>query len=208
MRRLLSRAVFIAETATLTVLLTVALQAFIAQPYRVEHTSMLDTLREGQLLLVDKLGPRITGYARGDIVVFQPPPGASQSGAPFIKRVIGLPGDRIDLVGGRVQVNGVALDESAYTYEGQPTLPTGTLDHWLVPQGSLFVMGDHRADSTDSRAAALGPIPESSVIGRAVVRYWPLTSLVVLGPPHYPELASATGDQASGPVTQASMPRR
>jgi signal peptidase I len=188
-RFLLSRGVFIVETALLTVLITVGLQAFVAQPYRVERTSMLDTLEDGQMILVDKLGPRLTGYARGDIVVFQPPSTASDDGTPFIKRVVGLPGDAVDLVDGSVRINGVPLDESGYLYHGQPTLPVSDRSHWLVPAGMLFVMGDHRADSTDSRATALGPIPESSVIGRAVVRYWPLTALEMLGAPAYPELS-------------------
>lgn len=188
-RLLLSRAAFIAESALLTVLITVGLQAFVAQPYRVERTSMLDTLQDGQMILVDKLGPRLTGFSRGDIVVFQPPPAASDDGTPFIKRVVGLSGDQVDLVNGAVRINGVPLDESGYLYHGQPTLPISGQSHWLVPAGMLFVMGDHRADSTDSRATALGPIPESSVIGRAVVRYWPLAALEMLGAPTYPELS-------------------
>jgi len=203
-RTLLSRAVFITETVLLTVLITVGLQSFVAQPYRVEHVSMLDTLQDGQMILVDKLTPRVAGYGRGDIVLFRPPSGVEDDDTPFIKRLIGLPGETIDLVGGRVLVDGVPLDESAYLYQDQPTEPTGTHSHWLVPAGMFFVLGDHRADSTDSRSDVLGPIAASSVIGRAVLRYWPLSALTLLADPAYPEL---TTGQASGSDTQRSMLR-
>jgi signal peptidase I len=215
-RTLFSRAIFITETVLLTVLITVALQAFVVQPYRVEHVSMMDTLDDGQMVLVDKLSPRIAGYGRGDIVLFHPPSGIEDDDTPFVKRLIGLPGESIDLADGHVLVNGVALDESAYLYQGKPTEPTGEHSHWVVPAGMFFVLGDHRGDSTDSRSDLLGPIPQSSVIGRAVLRYWPLSAVTLLADPAYPELTTgdATGDgtgqaadQALGSATQRSMLR-
>ena len=211
-RTALSRAVFITETVLLTVLITVALQAFVAQPYRVEHVSMLDTLADGQMVLVDKLTPRLMGYGRGDIVLFHPPSGIEDDDTPFVKRLIGLPGDSVDLVGGKVLINGVALDESAYLYQGQATEPISGQTHWLVPAGMYFVLGDHRGDSTDSRSDLLGPVPASSLIGRAVLRYWPLSALTLLADPAYPELATGTGrrpatGQALGSATQRSMVR-
>jgi signal peptidase I len=232
----LRRGLFVLETVTLTVLLTVGVQTFVAQPFQIEHVSMLDTLHEGQMVLVDKLTPRINGFRRGEIVVFHPTVVTGMDDTPYIKRVIGLPGDRIELTDGVVRVNGVALDESAYVYHGEPTRPTSETTRWDVPPNTLFVLGDHRGDSTDSRSAMLGLVPYDQVIGRALVRYWPVTAMELLTPPSYPELSTATQatagahrqrwdqgasraaggaaapaeerPQASGPVTQVSTSRR
>jgi signal peptidase I len=191
--------VFVLETVTLTVLLTLSAQTFVAQPFQIEHTSMLDTLREGQMVLVDKLSPRFTGFSRGEIVVFHPTVAAGADDTPYIKRVIGLPGDRVELTGGAVRVNGVPLEESAYVYRGEPTRPTGGTTRWDVPPETLFVLGDHRGDSTDSRSAMLGLVRYDQVIGRALVRYWPPDTATVLSAPRYPELATiASGAATSG----------
>jgi signal peptidase I len=178
----------IVETVVLTVLIAVLIQTSIAQPYRVERVSMQNTLDDGQMVLVDKLTPKIDGYHRGDIVIFQPP--AIDGAVPFIKRVIGVAGDVVELLDGVVHLNGVALDESAYIYQGQRTDPMDGISRWVVPTGSLFVLGDHRGNSSDSRTA-LGTVPVSSVIGRAVLRYWPLASLQVIAPPSYPAAVEA-----------------
>ena len=180
----------IVETLVLTVLIFVGIQTFVAQPFEVKQTSMERTLSESQFVLVDKLTPRWEPYARGDIVVFEPPATWESSGVPLIKRVIGLPGDTVKLVDGRVEVNGVELDE-AYVYredgDAQPTDPgfNGTT-RWVVPEGELLVMGDHRGASADSRD--FGPIEVSHVVGRAWLRYWPFDVFGVLARPAYPEL--------------------
>ncbi|MEA2622261.1 MAG: signal peptidase [Chloroflexota bacterium] len=180
----------IVETVVLTVLVAVLIQTSVAQPYRVEQTSMQETLEDGQMVLVDKLTPRFEGYRRGDIVVFTPP--ADDGQIPFIKRVIGVPGDVVELAAGLVLVNGVALDESGYVFQGQRTDPINGERRWDVPDGMLFVLGDHRGNSTDSRSTRVGLVPLTSVIGRAVVRYWPLARLGLLSPPSY-----STGPQAA-----------
>ena len=182
----------IVETLVLTVLIFFVVHTFVAQPFRVEQGSMVSTLLPDQYVLVDKLTPRWASYERGDIVVFQPPPSwRSGQDAPFIKRVIGLPGDRIDLQDGFVIVNGTQLDEP-YLFERrgepEPTEPSiGGATSWLVPDGALFVMGDHRAASADSRE--FGPIDVSTVLGRALLRYWPLDTFGTLERPTYPEKA-------------------
>jgi len=183
----------IIETLVLTVLIFLVVHTFVAQPFRVEQSSMVSTLLPDQFVLVDKLTPRWAPYERGDIVVFQPPETfGSSSDAPFIKRVIGLPGDRVDLQDGFVIVNGVQLDEPYVFLRGgkpDPTEPRGAgADSWLVADGTLFVLGDHRSASEDSRV--FGPIDVSSVLGRALLRYWPLDTFGTLDRPAYPELAS------------------
>lgn len=183
------------ETLVLTVVIFLVIQTFIAQPFRVEGGSMETTVLPDQYFLIDKLTPRWAPYARGDIVVLHPPgqyPGTGDE--PFIKRAIGLPGDRVELKDGTVYVNGVALDEPYVFSQGglrQPTNPSpGGLSEWLVPEGEVFVLGDHRRNSADSRV--FGPVAISEVIGRAWLRYWPIDSFGILPGPTYPAIAATS----------------
>jgi signal peptidase I len=167
----------VVETLVSTVIVFFLLQTFVARTFGVEQTSMESTLEPGQEVIVDRLTPLFSPYKRGDIVVFAAP---EQTGRqePLIKRVIGVGGDRVDLRDGIVLVNGEAIDEP-YTFEGQPTDAVGSAE-WVVPEGWLFVLGDHRAVSVDSRI--FGPVPISSVIGRAWLRLLPLNKLQILSP--------------------------
>jgi signal peptidase I len=183
----------IVETLVLTLLIFVVIQNFIAQPYKVQMSSMERTLEPDQYVLVDKLTPRFDAYNRGDIVVFDPPADWGDRSSPYIKRVIGEPGDKVEIRDdGLVYINGVVLDEP-YLYadepgrDPQPT--TAPLDEgiWTVPEGELFLMGDHRQSSADSRT--FGPVPINRVIGRAWLRYWPLGTFGILQTPIYPEVA-------------------
>jgi signal peptidase I len=186
----------IVETLVLTLLIFVVIQNFIAQPYKVQQLSMERTLEPEQYVLVDKLTPRFDAYNRGDIVVFDPPADWGDSNTPFIKRVIGEPGDKVEIRDdGLVYVNGVALDEP-YLYaddvDGTPQPTTSPLDvsTWTVPESEVFLMGDHRQNSADSRT--FGPVPIERVIGRAWLRYWPLDTFGILQTPTYPDTAPAT----------------
>ena len=178
----------VVETLVLTVVIFLGIQTFIAQPYKVQQGSMENTLLPEQYVLVDKLTPHWATYSRGDIVVFDPPESWSAGGGvPFIKRVIGLPGDKVELRNGKVYVNGTQLDEP-YIFEQngitQTTEPAiGGQSEWLVPTNDLLVMGDHRQDSADSRT--FGPIEIGHVIGRAWLRYWPFDRFGVLPTPSY-----------------------
>ena len=179
----------VVETLVLTVVIFLGIQTFVAQPYKVQQGSMENTLLPEQYVLVDKLTPHWASYSRGDIVVFDPPEtwSAGGAGVPFIKRVIGLPGDRVDLRHGDVYVNGVALEEP-YIFEDNGVPQTteaavGGPNEWLVPAGDLLVLGDHRQDSADSRT--FGPIQIAHVIGRAWLRYWPFDRFGVLPTPSY-----------------------
>ncbi len=179
----------VVETLVLTLVIFFVIQNFVAQPFKVQQDSMERTLEPEQYVLVDKLTPRWDPYKRGDIVVFTPPPNYTQDSPPFIKRVIGLPGDTVSVKDdGKVYVNGVPIDEP-YTFKNaaginEPTVPLNDQSTWVVPAGDLFVMGDHRKASADSRA--FGPIPESSVVGRAFLRYWPISTIGILQTPSYP----------------------
>ncbi len=188
------------ETLVLTLIIFLVIQNFVAQPYQVEQMSMENTLLPGQYVLVDKLTPRFDGYKRGDIVVFTPP-GGDPGSVPFIKRVIGLPGDTVDLQNGHVIINGQPISEP-YVYPGQTTEPLNGQDHWVVPPGDLFVLGDHREQSSDSRV--FGPVPIKNVIGRAWLRYWPLDTFEVIATPTYPNLSPVSAPPA--PSSGTALP--
>ncbi len=187
----------IVETLALTLIIFFVIQNFVAQPYKVKQQSMEHTLAPEQYVLVDKLTPRIDTYDRGDIVVFEPPEDWVQPDrTPFIKRVIGIGGDTLEVRDdGFVYVNGVAIDEP-YLYapvegdEPEPTTADPDRSRWTIPTGELFLMGDHRGNSADSRQ--FGPVPVENVIGRAWLRYWPIDTFGVLPTPTYPELTPAS----------------
>ena len=130
---------------------------------RVESVSMQPTLFAGNFVVVNKLAYQFGEPARGDIVVFEYPPDPDQD--PYIKRVIGLPGESVQIADGKVLINGVRIQE--------PYLVSDTHQggEWTVPEGSLFVMGDNRRNSSDSRS--WGVVPLENVIGKALVIYWP-----------------------------------
>ncbi|HTK46148.1 MAG TPA: signal peptidase I [Patescibacteria group bacterium] len=197
----------VVETLVLTVVIFLGIQTFVAQPYKVQQGSMENTLLPEQYVLVDKLTPHWATYSRGDIVVFDPPESWSAGGGvPFIKRVIGLPGDKVELRNGKVFVNGTQLDEP-YIFEQngitQTTEPAiGGQSEWIVPTNDLLVMGDHRQDSADSRT--FGPIEIGHVIGRAWLRYWPFDRFGVLPTPSYAAQAGNHPSSSFGPTLEPS----
>jgi signal peptidase I len=179
-RRVIIEYVVIAAAAVGIALLV---QAFLVKPYRIPSESMLDTLRPGDRVFVNRFIYHFRDVHRGDIVVFKAP----GSGLVLIKRVIGLPGETIALRDGRVYVNGRALDEPYVRRVGgraEPTeaFPTGTAwalaQPYTVPSGCFFMMGDNRTDSGDSRE--FGPVPHDRIIGEAFFIYWPLNRIRIL----------------------------
>jgi signal peptidase I len=200
----------IVETVVLTVLIFFLVQHFVAQPYQIMQVSMEHTLEPGQYVLVDKISPAFSDYKRGDIIVFEPPAGYKEDGQdiPFIKRVIGVAGDLVEVKNDSVWVNGVKLAEP-YIYEGQPTTPLNTQSSWRIPKDNLFVMGDHREASQDSRV--FGPIAKSTVIGRAWLRYWPLDKFSLIGSASYtgipyPGPAPTLPPSTATPVSTSQLP--
>lgn len=150
------------ETILLSVVLFVGINA-VSSRIRVESISMQPTLYAGNFVLVNKLAYKLGTPGRGDIIVFRYPPDPQQ--VPYIKRVIGLPGDHVHIVDGKVYINGNLLQEPYLT------VTTNRGADWTVPPNSLFVMGDNRNNSSDSRA--WGFVPLQNVIGKAEVVYWP-----------------------------------
>ena len=175
------------ETVILALLIFVVLQLSV-QNFRVQGPSMRPTLENGEHVLVNRLvyvkldpnrvvsmlpfvdqGPESSIYPfhaprRGEVIIFRFPRDESRD---FVKRVIGVPGDRIEIEDGQVIVNGIPLAEPYITRPDR-----GDMDEVTVPEGSFFVLGDNRRASNDSRH--WGPVPADNVVGRAWVAFWPL----------------------------------
>jgi len=154
---------------SVAVLFCFFLITFVAQAFRVQGTSMEPLLRDGDRIVVNKFVYRFQPIGMGDVVVFWYPRDPSVS---FIKRVVGRPGDVVEIRAGRVLVNGTPTPE-AYLREGfrdEDSHPPTT-----VRQGHYFVLGDHRRSSNDSRS--WGEVPQKYVYGQAVFRFWPLSQM-------------------------------
>jgi signal peptidase I len=188
--------------------LAFGIQAFLVKPFRIPSPSMVPTLKVGQRVLVNRLGPHFGDPSRGDIVVFKPPrgadpsvdqcgiqsepedkhpcakPTADQSNSNFIKRVVAVPGDWIEVKKGRVWLAKGAKSEppqAAFKQQDEPFINKDGNDQSCslcnlpkpiqVPPDHFFMMGDNRAESDDSRQ--WGPVPKKWIIGRAFFTYWP-----------------------------------
>lgn len=156
------------ETLLLALILYAGINALTAR-VRVDGFSMNPTLQDGEYVLVSKLAYHLGEPQRGDIIVFRYPGEPPQD---LIKRLIGLPGDVVEVKDGLVFVNGEQLSEP---YIAASPLYDG---NWRVPDGYLFVLGDNRNDSSDSHS--WGVLPDDNVIGKAIVIYWPPTDWKVI----------------------------
>jgi signal peptidase I len=133
--------------------------------FLVSGESMTPRLVDGERILVEELTPRFASIARGDILVFRHP---RNPGRYLVKRVVGVPGETVEIRRGRLFVNGQRLDE---WYLPEACLDASDLPPVTLTDAELFVMGDHRADSEDSRS--WGPLRRGLVVGRAMLSYWP-----------------------------------
>lgn len=151
------------------------LRTFVVQSFYIPSESMTPTLQVGDRVLVNKLAYRFGDPSRGDIAVFEAPPGEGNSQIhDLIKRVIGLPGDTIEGSDGRVYINGKPLEEP-WLRDG---VQSRTFGPETVPDDHYWMLGDNRTDSRDS--TFFKSIPRSSIIGKAFIRIWPLSDLSTL----------------------------
>ncbi|MGI8945667.1 MAG: signal peptidase I [Thermoleophilaceae bacterium] len=171
--------------------LALGIQAFLVKPFKIPSESMVPTLVVGQRVLVDRVTPRFGDPGRGDVLVFKPPKGADsdscgarkpanqscamptgeRSDDNFIKRVVGVPGDRLKVVDNRVYIDGKKQDEP-FINENTPCDQLCNLPREItIPEGHYFMMGDNRGASADSRE--WGPVPEKWIVGKAFATYWP-----------------------------------
>lgn len=154
-------------------IISLAISAFIIvflyQPVKVEGTSMMPSLDDQERIFVNKFVYRWEPIERGDIVVFRYPRDPSKS---YIKRVIGVPGDRIRIDAGQLFVNNEAVEED---YVPAAYADERSYSEIVVPPRSYFVLGDHRSMSNDSRD--FGPVREGYIFGKAVFGYWPMDKL-------------------------------
>jgi len=211
------------------------LKTFLIQAFFIPSGSMEDTLQVGDRVMVNKLAYTFGDIERGDIVVFNgvdswdPEIEVADSGNPitnslrsiagafgfaspnekdYIKRVIGLPGDHVECCDpqGRIMVNGIPIDESEYLYNGNK--PSADNFNTVVPDDRIWVMGDHRAASADSRAhmpePGGGAVPIDSVVGRAFVVIWPFSDMGLLTRPDSIDNDEIDAAQTERPMKQES----
>ncbi|KKR34462.1 MAG: Signal peptidase I [Candidatus Gottesmanbacteria bacterium GW2011_GWC2_39_8] len=171
------------ETIVVALSIFVVVYLFAAQPNEVKGSSMVPTFHDGEYILTDKISYKLRDPIRGEVIVFKAP---RNPDVDYIKRIIGVPGDKIKVENQTVFVNGAPINEpyiadktnlfgGSYIKEGEEI---------TVPKGYLWVMGDNRPHSSDSRE--FGPIKESDIIGRAFFRYWPPTVLGLIKTAEYP----------------------
>ena len=159
------------------VALAFCIRTFIFEPYMVEGTSMFPSLISHERLIVNKFTYFFSDPRRGDIIVFRYPKDESRD---FIKRVIAVGGDTIEMRDGAVLVNGKKVEEN-YTYKDDPKGPNhSNYRKSVVPQEHIFVLGDNRNNSEDSRFADVDFVPLKLVKGKAAITFWPLEKLHVM----------------------------
>jgi len=161
----------------IALVIVIPIRYFLFQPFIVKGQSMEPNFENSNYLIVDELSYRFRDPQRGEVVVFRYPRNISQR---FIKRIIGLPGEKIEIEAGVVMVNGKILDESKYLLLGVQT--SGDIQISL-DENEYFVLGDNRISSFDSRQ--WGTLPRKNIIGRVYFRAWPITDLTKIEVPSY-----------------------
>ncbi len=167
------------------VVIAILVRTFVVATYSIPSASMTPTLQVGDRILVDKLSYHLHGVDRSNIIVFSTPPTENCAGPPvadLVKRVIGLPGDTVSLSNGRVSIDGRVQPEPwlpppvrTQTTPGPSGAPYSLHHPYRVPKGEVFVMGDNRLGSCDSRY--WGPVPESTIVGKVDMRIWPISRI-------------------------------
>lgn len=166
------------ETIVIALAIFVVVYRFLFQPHQVKGNSMYDNFLDGEYLLTNKIVYQLNEPQMSDVIVFKAPKNEDYD---YIKRIVGLPGDRVMVKEGRIYVNDVLFDESSYLDPGITTRPGRYAQEGLVvtvPADSYFAVGDNRNNSSDSRE--WGAVPRENIVGKAWVKYWPLNRMGVV----------------------------
>lgn len=168
--------------ALVAVVIVVPVRLFVAQPFIVSGASMSPTFQNSDYLIVDELSYRLGNPQRGDVIIFQPP--GQPKGVYYIKRVIGLPGETVDIANNTVTITTVGGETLTLDEPYVKNIGDGGPYHAVLPQGQYFVLGDNRPESSDSRV--WGQLPRQNIVGRAFLRLLPLQQAQLLpGDAHY-----------------------
>ena len=167
------------QSIVLALSVFVLMYLFVAQPNEVKGNSMLPNFVNGEFLLTDKISYAIGKPVRGDVIVFKAPPSepCSESECEYIKRIMGVPGDKVKVEGGKVYLNGELLNQSFlpddYVSDSGEFCKEG--EEVTVPEGTYLPFGDNRSHSRDGRE--FGPIKKDLIVGKAFFKYWPVSAV-------------------------------
>lgn len=181
------------KTVAFIVLVAVFIRAFVVQPFFVEGQSMEPDFHDGDYLLVNQMGYHLGKPSRGDVIVFKAPPEPDEN---YIKRIIGLPGETVELVNGHFVIKndehpeGITLEEP-YIEEGVLTRPDPETNQtrWELGPDQYFVAGDNRQPGKSSDSRSWGPLPRNNIIGKTSVRVYPIADFAWITHQKYPELS-------------------
>lgn len=162
----------VTESLVIAVVLALIIRTFILQPFWIPTGSMETTLMVQDHIIVNKIGYRFKEPQRGDIVVFKYPVDPSRD---FVKRLIGMPGDKVEIKNSKLYINGSLVPEN---YLPAHVKDFGNYQSGIIPENHYFMMGDNRNNSDDSRN--WGTLPRENIIGKAVLVYWPLDRIQLL----------------------------
>lgn len=178
LRRIYSILIDLIETLVIAGAIFVVIYAFLFRPFQVNGDSMYPNYHNGEYILTNLISLRVSKLDRGDVIVFQSPTDKEKD---FIKRIIGVPGDKVMVKEGDVYLNGSKLDESSYLASTVKTYGGAFLSDGLektVTENSYFVLGDNRSASSDSREWGL--VPHEKMIGKSFFVYWPVNQARVV----------------------------
>lgn len=170
------------QTIVLALAIFVVIYLFAAQPHQVKGASMMPNFVDGEYILTEKISYRLRNPKRGEVIIFKAP---DKPELDYIKRVIGLPGEKVRITNGTIYINDLPLKESYLNPALQ--ISSGRFlrenETYTVPEGSFIVFGDNRSHSSDSRE--FGPVTKKAIIGVALLRYWPLNAFTLIPKPSY-----------------------
>lgn len=173
--RTLVAAFEILQIGVLSLTLVILIRVFLIQPFYVKGASMEPTFQNQEYLIIDEISYRFREPERGEVVVFRPPQNPKEY---FIKRIIGKPGEVVQISGGQVSINGVVLNEPYLT-----DIPTSHEERVRLGSDEYFLMGDNRPVSLDSRF--FGPVSRQAIVGRVWFRGWPPSRISIFDEPNY-----------------------